>query len=371
MRIEKKQFYLSLLTVFALVSLSICFSSGTAVSKGNVFDPGGWGHRQVETRIITDMAGREVRIPVTVKKVLATSPPPITFVYMLAPDKLGGWMRPGPAGGDQDFVPEVYHDLLVIPRGLSSKTYEAYISAQPDLVIYECEHEFERARIDQIQKQMGPIPIVAFSVNETRNMPGYNDTIRFIGNLLDASEQAEALIAYYDDVLAEVREKVALIPEENRIRAYYAEGINGLTTDPKGSQHSQLIDVCGGINAADCSMTSGRGRTPVTMESVLMWQPEVIIASSREFMTFAAFDSSWQKIPAVRSGRVHLIPTQPFNWFDRPPGVNRIVGVPWTAHLLYPDQFPDQWLYKKVKEFFAHFYHYNISDEELATLLAD
>ncbi len=75
-------------------------------------------------------------------------------------------------------------------------------------------------------------------------MPRYNDTIRFIGNLLDASEQAEALIAYYDDVLAEVREKVALIPEENRIRAYYAEGINGLTTDPKGSHfyHYNISD---------------------------------------------------------------------------------------------------------------------------------
>ena len=371
MAIGKKLFYSAVFTIFAMVALSASPFRGTAISNETAVDPGDRGKRQPAARIITDMAGREVRIPETVKKVLATSPPPLTFVYMLAPDKLGGWMGPGPAGSNMNFVPEVYHDLLVIPRGLSSMTYEAYIAAQPDLVIYECEHEFERAGIDQVQAQMGPIPVVAFSVNETRNMPGYADTIRFIGDLLDASKQAEALIAYYDDVLAEVREKVDLIPEENRTRAYYAEGSNGLITDPKGSQHSQLIDVCGGINAADCPMASGRSRTPVTMESVLLWQPEVIIASSREFIGFAALDSSWRKIPAVRNGRVHLIPTQPFNWFDRPPGVNRIVGVPWTAHLLYPDHFSDRWLYRKVKEFFAQFYHYNISDEELAALLAD
>jgi iron complex transport system substrate-binding protein len=344
---------------------------GAAMSEEDEHVSGNREQKQIETRVITDMAGREVPVPVTVNKVLATSPPPLTFVYMLAPEKLEGWMGPGPANGDTDFVPEVYRDLLVIPRGLSANTYEAYIAAQPDLVIYECEHEFERARIDQVQSQMGTIPVVAFSINETRDMSGYIETIRFIGDLLDADKQADALIAYYNGVLAEVREKVASVPESKRTRAYYAEGTNGLVTDPIGSQHSQLIDVCGGVNVADCPMASGRSRTAVTMESVLLWQPEVIIASSSEFLAYADMDPSWQRIPAVKSGRVHLIPTRPFNWFDRPPGVNRIVGVPWTAHLLYPDLFPDQWLEKKVKEFYSDFYHYELSDDELATLLVD
>ena len=37
------------------------------------------------------MAGRRVQVPTTINKVLSTSPPPTTFIYMLAPDKLGGW----------------------------------------------------------------------------------------------------------------------------------------------------------------------------------------------------------------------------------------------------------------------------------------
>lgn len=324
---------------------------------------------EVATRVITDMAGRQVRIPVDVGKVLATSPPPISFVYMLAPEKLMGWMMPGPASGDGAYVPEAYRHLPIIPRGLSSTTFEAYIAMQPDLVIFECEQDFERARIDQVQQQMGTTPIVAFSVNETRDMSGYIETIRFIADLLDVKEQGENLIAYYNDIRNEVDTTLAGIPVEKRRRVYYAENRNGLTTDPIGSQHSQLIEVGGGVNAADCPVSFGMHRTPVTMESVLMWQPEVIIATDRDFITMARKDPTWQKIPAVHDNRMYLIPTRPFNWFDRPPGINRIVGIPWVAHILYPDKFSERWTEEKVRDFYARFYHYQLNNEELARLL--
>ena len=54
-------------------------------------------------REITDMAGRKVNIPENITKVLATSPPPSTFVYMIAPEKLGGWFF-SPAGQAQKYI---------------------------------------------------------------------------------------------------------------------------------------------------------------------------------------------------------------------------------------------------------------------------
>lgn len=64
--------------------------------------------------------------------------------------------------------------------------------------------------------------------------------------------------------------KIISIPEKDRPRTYYAEGADGLITDPVGSRHSQLIDVCGGINVANCPFSKGPSRTRVTMESVLV-----------------------------------------------------------------------------------------------------
>jgi iron complex transport system substrate-binding protein len=109
--------------------------------------------------------------------------------------------------------------------------------------------------------------------------------------------------------------------------------------------------------------------TEVTMESVLMWKPDVIITTSREFIPWAYKDKTWNMIPAVKKRNIHLTPTKPFNWFDRPPGVNRIVGIPWTAHVLYPDIFTEEWFREKAKRFYKIFYHYELTDEELTSLL--
>ena len=323
---------------------------------------------QPSTHTIIDMAGRQVQVPTTINKVLSTSPPPTTFIYMLAPDKLGGWLGRG-AREQTKFIPRTYQNLPTYAWGRQSTThYEAYIAARPDLVLIGCEQATGESRTDLTQEKMGVIPVVC--VDDARNAIGYAPTLRFIGNLLGVGDRAEALITYYENVLDEVQGKVAAIALTDRVRVYYAEGNNGLSTDPSGSPHAQLIDICGGINVADCQLASGSGQMPVTMESVLMWRPEVIITTSQAFAGHAPGDASWKKTPAVQHRRVHLTPSQPFNWFDRPPGVNRIVGIPWTAHVLYPDLFPQPWMKRKVKAFYALFYHYALSDAELDILLS-
>ncbi len=322
-----------------------------------------------QTRLITDMAGRQVSIPLTVNKVLSTSPPPTTFIYMLAPEKLGAWLGSAQKSSTR-YIPEQYRKLPSIAWGRGRTNYEAYIAAQPDLVLIGCEAASGQGQgqAELTQGKFGSIPVVC--VDETRNATGYADTLVFMGDLLGVPERAAALVSYYQDVLSEVETKVAAIPAEQRVRVYYAEDSNGLKTDPRGSVHAQLIDVCGGVNVADCTVDSGSGMTAVTMESLLMWQPQVIITTSPEFVAQAPADASWQQVRAIRNGQVYLAPSQPQNWFDRPPGVNRIVGIPWTAHLLYPELFSRDWLETKVQKFYQLYYHYRLSSNDLQELLA-
>ena len=319
-------------------------------------------------RTITDMAGRKVRIPKTISKVLATSPPPTTFVYMLAPEKLGGWFSTFSKRAHR-YIPERYRNIRVLGWGRKAGNYEAYIAQRPDLVFVGYEMETDSSRINLIQEKFGRIPVVC--VDNTKNAMGYDGTIRFIGDVLGVPDRADALITYYRDVLNEVRQKVAEIPEKKRVHVYYAEGANGLSTDPAGSVHSQLIEVCGGINVADCKISSGSGMTAVTMESVLMWKPRVIITTSPEFVRHAYANNTWKQTAPVQNRCIYCVPQLPFNWFDRPPGVNRIAGIPWTAHVLYPDLFTESWFKSKIKTFFSLYYHYHLNDEELLSLMRD
>jgi len=47
----------------------------------------------VLARPFTDAGGRTVEIPDTVTRVLTAGPPASVLVYVLAPDKLTGWVR--------------------------------------------------------------------------------------------------------------------------------------------------------------------------------------------------------------------------------------------------------------------------------------
>ncbi|MDO8841609.1 MAG: hypothetical protein Q7V06_04740, partial [Methanocalculus sp.] len=65
----------------------------------------------------------------------------------------------------------------------------------------------------------------------------------------------------------------------------------------------------------------------------------------------------------------YLVPQSPYCWFDRPPGINRIIGIPWTARILYPQIFSDMDMTALTKEFYLKFYHYELSEDELNSLL--
>ena len=80
---------------------------------------------------------------------------------------------------------------------------------------------------------------------------------------------------------------------------------------------------------------------------------------------------NWANIKAVQNKEVYLSPLSPFKWFDRPVGANMIIGVPWTAKVIYPDQYKDIDMIETTKEFYSNFYHYDLSDDEAKQMLLD
>jgi iron complex transport system substrate-binding protein len=107
----------------------------------------------------------------------------------------------------------------------------------------------------------------------------------------------------------------------------------------------------------------------VSIEQVLKWNPDVIIASDETFYKNIYSDPLWQNVKAVKDKQVYLVPNSPFNWFENPPGANTILGIPWTAKVLYPDRFSDMDLKSITREFYSNFYHYTLTDDELNTVI--
>lgn len=318
---------------------------------------------------VTDMANRTVEIPATVNKAVATSPPMTTIMYMLAPDKLSAvnfqWTEE-----EMEFVPTQYQNYPVVGGWFGSQqgNYEEFIASEPNLIVESIDEGMgsDLSEIEERQEKFGSIPVVA--VEDNTDVTKMGESILFMGTILGEEDKAQSLVDFNNRYLDIVQQKAASIPDDQRKTVYYAQGNDGLQTDPSGSAHAQLINLCGGINVADTEF-SNSSTTQVSIEQVLNWNPDVIITTDPDFYNKVFDDSNWQNVKAVQDGEVYLSPQSPFKWFDRPPGANVIIGVPWTAKILYPDQFSEIDMINATQEFYSEFYHVDLSQDQVRDLL--
>ncbi|MCK9151885.1 ABC transporter substrate-binding protein [Methanobacterium alcaliphilum] len=357
--------YLILIVAVALILSSTggyyLTQDGGLLGKGNV--------------TITDMADRNLTIPSPVTKTLSTSPTTTVLVYMLAPDKLLAFNYEMD-GYELEYVPDQYRGLSSVGGwfGSQSGSYEEFIAMEPDVVFDSVTpsnstsyHTSTISVLNERQQKFGSIPVVG--VLDTSNITTLNPSIKFLGTVLQADDQATKLVNFNDKVQKEVKSVVSQIPDNEKVKVYYAEDVDGLKTDPAGSVHGQLIDFCGGKNVADIQIKGGAGETDVSLEQVLKWDPEVIITTDPTFFKNVYNNPDWKSVSAVKNNRVYLSPQSPFKWFDRPTGGNMIMGIPWVAKILYPDKFKNMDLNSLVKEFYNDFYHYQLSDDQVKNLL--
>jgi len=320
-------------------------------------------------RLIKDMAGRIVSVPCTIKTAFASSPVGSIMLYALCPDKMIGWNNALRATKKKYILPR-YQALPDLGGWYGERTgnIEQILKLCPDVIIGMGDiTPLKISHADNIQQQLG-IPVVLVDTPVTK----MDKACEFMGILLGEETRAQELADYCRNTIADVAARAAIIPKEKLVSVYYAEGANGLHTEPDGSKHIETLSLVGGINVAKVALRGGKGMSPVSQEQILFWNPEVILAWGEEqggYYKGILTDQSWAGIKAVRQHRVYQIPNAPFNWLDRPPSINRIIGLKWLGNLLYPDVFNYN-MVAEVKNFYAKFYHYDLSDEDAKALLA-
>ena len=85
-------------------------------------------------RSITDSAGRVVEIPDTVARVHAAGPPASVLLYVIAPQKMIGWLR-APRDAQKPFLLPEARMLPAIGRLTNRADLERLAGPKPDLII--------------------------------------------------------------------------------------------------------------------------------------------------------------------------------------------------------------------------------------------
>lgn len=319
-----------------------------------------------EARPFTDSAGRTVEIPDKIGRVMVAGPPASVLIYVLAPEKLVGWVRE-PTAKEKAFLTPTAAALPAYGR-LTGKggtaNMEAVVAAKPDIIIdVGTINDTYVSLADKVQKQTG-IPYVLIDGAFDKTAANF----RQVGDLLGVHDRAEHLAGYSEETFSELQRGLATVSADKRPRVYYGRGPEGLETGLAGSINLEILEAVGAINVA--SAAGKGGLTNVSLEQVLQWNPDIIIAADKRFAEAAESDGRWSDIAAIREGRVVVAPSLPFGWFDSPPGVNRLIGVRWMEHMLYPNLFKGD-LRADVRQFFKLFYQVDLTDQQLDDLLAD
>jgi iron complex transport system substrate-binding protein len=312
---------------------------------------------------VTDSAGRSVPVPGRVERVFPAGPPAAIMLYTLEPDLLLGWPRANRAEEREFLLPDIGSRPEVgriTGRG-NTANLEAVLGLKPDLILdvgYVTDTYVSLA--DRVQEQTG----ISYALLDGR-FESTATSYRLLGDLIGRRADAEVLARYTEQTIETITKRIAVVSKENRPRIYFARGPRGLETGLGGSITVETIEFL----AQNVAGETRGGLANVSIEQVLVWNPEVIVTIDRDFAAKVYDDPAWATVAAVRARRVHLSPKLPFGWVDFPPSVNRLIGLWWLAKILYPNLFPED-LRPLTREFYEKFYHVRVTDQQIDRVLA-
>ncbi len=319
-------------------------------------------------RHVTDSAGRRVELPDRIGRVFAAGGPAAVAVYALRPNSMVGWPREMREEEKRYVLPNV-RDLpgvgLITGRG-DTANVELLLRTKPDMIVdFGSTRDIYVSLADSVQSRTG-IPYVLID----GRLQATAASLRLLGDMLGVPERGEMLARYTEDLLARLSAALDNVPETLRPRVYLARGPQGLETGLRGSINTEIIERAGGQNVADGG-DQRRGIANVSREQVLLWNPDIVVTWDRNFFDDVTQrpDPIWQSVKAVAEKRVYLAPTAPFGWIDRPPSLNRLIGLAWLANIFHGPRFAFD-IVEDTRAFYKLFYGVDVSDADLRTLIA-
>jgi len=319
--------------------------------------------RCARAETVTDGAGRAVPVPGKVERVFPAGPPAAIMLYTLAPELLLGWPRANRPEEREFLLPDVgaRPEVGRITGRGNTANLEVVLALKPDLILdVGSVNPTYVSLADRVQQQTG----IPYALLDGR-FDGIPQGYRTLGTLIGRGEPGEAYARAAEDIIKTITGRIAAMPKGGRPRVYYARGPRGLETGLGGSINVETIELL----ATNVAGETRGGLATVSIEQVLLWNPDVIVTIDQDFAATVRSDPAWAPIKAVRENRVHLSPKLPFGWVDFPPCVNRLIGLWWLAKILYPDQFSED-LRTLTRDFYARFYHVTPSDQQIERVLA-
>lgn len=348
---EKKTYAITGAVIIAVIIIAIAIAGFSAAGPQTAADE--------KTRIIYDSTGAGVAIPDEIHSIVNCDPMSAQIIIMLnGSDRLTGALF-GPS--NRSVLVRIFPaaDTLPSPASQTTVNLEELLSLSPDVVISSESYAEVNKMIEEVN-----IPVVKIDFETPE---GFMQSVDIIGEILDGSEKAQEYNSYYTDVIDGIEADLEDIPDDSRVRVYFA-GKDIVLTAGSGWYQNYLVENAGGINVAVPEIEGGW--KTITPEQILVWNPDVIVLAPYCQVTVSDIMSNPQyaDLDAVKNGRVYRMPKFIMAW-DLPVPEN-VLGTIWLSQILSPDLETFD-IKDEIPAFYSTYYGYEITDEDMKDILTD
>ena len=191
-------------------------------------------------------------------------------------------------------------------------------------------------------------------------------SVRLLGAILGVEERPSGSRATSRALWPRSTPRSPQVPQEERPRVYLARG--PMASRPGSRARSTPRSSSGSARSTSPrTARARRGIAQVPIEQVMVWNPDVVITWDRNFYETVRARPTGRAWPRWQA-RVYLSPTAPYGWIDRPPSLNRLIGLQWLAGCSIPDHIKQD-LRDVTRSFYSLFYHVDLTDADLDRLL--
>mgnify|MGYP003547605826 FL=1 len=186
-------------------------------------------------------------------------------------------------------------------------TAEQVIALDPDLVIIPSYVNPE------VLNQLEDAGVVTYQVVDDASFAGIIETVETLGDLLDEEENADKLIADYNERYAAIEEAVAKDEDEDRV-LYYTEYLSSVTGN---TSIGEMIELAGGTNVVVEAGIVGDEYPDypnVSKELLVDLNPEFIFTTAWDpsgnepaFVTEWKNDPALANVDAIKNGHVYVL----------------------------------------------------------------
>ncbi len=300
----------------------------------------------IDTKIVTDIAGREVHIPDNINSIATDGAVPVlnSFTFLMGKGDKLAYTYPS----SSKYLYIIEPGLEEKPRIEGSIELEELIKLNPDIVLTA-----SRDNVDSFSDR--GLTVVFLPMPET-DAELVKIVVRVLEGVYDEQERGERYISYFDDTIARVDNIVSSIPEDERLKVLYC---NYKTMT---AHHRWWIEKAGGISVSKNDISK---RTTFDLEELIAWDPDVMFVSSSE-VDQVYNETRLNGVSAVKNKNVYAIPGSigPWGYSCEQP-----LMLLLTAKTLYPEQFQDVDMEAEIIAFFKEFYTCDITRDQAAEIL--